>query len=227
MELLTKFPPKSVGAIMTDPPLNRREGAQSNLDAAIDWADPLAALMARALRPGGAAVMMGSTQSMISWEVALARHSMLPMADLTVLWNTGAPKGRNFGSLTTHVRWFVKDGARHTFNDQRSVFSNVIVCSKVPVADRHHPAQKPVELINFLISLLTTRDDLIVDPFCGSGSVLVSAAMCGRRWVGCDTDANCVGVSRRRAARHHLEEAELRPIYLWVNNKLYLIREGE
>jgi DNA modification methylase len=120
------------------------------------------------------------------------------------------------------IKWHIKPGARHTFNSGsvRSIYSNVIVATKVPVHDRVHIAQKPVELTNFLISLLTERDDLIVDPFCGSGSTLVSAAICGRPWLGCDTDKTQCDIAATRTMRHELEEAELRPLHLWVNGRL-------
>ena len=38
-----------------------------------------------------------------------------------------------------------------------------------------HPAPFPVELPQRLMELYTYRGDLVVDPFCGSGSTLVAA----------------------------------------------------
>ena len=52
-----------------------------------------------------------------------------------------------------------------------------------------HPAPFPVELPEQLIRLYTFRDDLVLDPFMGSGSALVAAARLGRRYVGYDLDA--------------------------------------
>ena len=61
-----------------------------------------------------------------------------------------------------------------------------------------HPAPFPVELPEKLIELYTFTDDLVLDPFMGSGSTLVAAARLGRRYVGYDTDRAYVDLARRR-----------------------------
>jgi DNA modification methylase len=63
-----------------------------------------------------------------------------------------------------------------------------------------HPAPFPVELPAKLISLYTFDDDLVLDPFMGSGSALVAAAQLGRRYVGYDTDPAYVEIARTRVA---------------------------
>ena len=63
-----------------------------------------------------------------------------------------------------------------------------------------HPAPFPVELPEQLIRLYTFRDDLVLDPFMGSGSALVAAARLGRRYIGYDLDANYVELARQRVA---------------------------
>ena len=64
-----------------------------------------------------------------------------------------------------------------------------------------HPAPFPVELPEQLIRLYTFTDDLVLDPFMGSGSALVAAARLGRRYVGYDLDPAYVDIARRRVAR--------------------------
>lgn len=63
-----------------------------------------------------------------------------------------------------------------------------------------HPAPFPVELPEQLIRLYTFENDLVLDPFMGSGSALVAAARLGRRYVGYDLDPSYVGIARRRVA---------------------------
>lgn len=141
------------------------------------------------------------------------------MAELTVLWNTGRIQASNFGSLSTHILWFTVPGAGHTWNsDRRAISSNIIVCNKVPTADRLHPAQKPVELTTFLISLLTREGDTVLDPFCGSGSTLVSAKIVGRPYFGFDNNRDCIDTARKRVQQWEIEEEN--PIFLWTNGRL-------
>jgi len=49
-----------------------------------------------------------------------------------------------------------------------------------------HPTQKPEELIRRLIMSSSTRGDLILDPFSGSGTTSVVSEQTGRRWMACD-----------------------------------------
>ena len=63
-----------------------------------------------------------------------------------------------------------------------------------------HPAPFPVELPEQLIRLYTFTDDLVLDPFMGSGSALVAAARLGRRYVGYDLDQEYVEIAERRVA---------------------------
>ena len=69
-----------------------------------------------------------------------------------------------------------------------------------------HPAPFPVELPEQLIRLYTFADDLVLDPFMGSGSSLVAAARLGRRYIGIDLDPDYVELARRRVGE--VEEAE-------------------
>jgi site-specific DNA-methyltransferase (adenine-specific) len=63
-----------------------------------------------------------------------------------------------------------------------------------------HPAPFPVELPERLIRLYTFKDDLVLDPFMGSGSTLVAAARWGRRYVGYDLDPAYVAIAQERVA---------------------------
>lgn len=233
LDLLGLLDTGSVGAVIMDPPffvsIGRAEGWHEQRGAGVDpwsslsktddmvtWSIPLAEQVLRVLRPGGACVVMGGSHSISAWQIAADRVGLSWMAEITVLWNTGKPRARNFGSLTTTVRWHTKPGARHTFNtSKRSIYSNVVICGKVHPLYRVHAAQKPVELTNFLVTLLTNERDLVVDPFCGSGSTLVSAAMCDRRWVGGDTDQDSCEIAKKRVSRYTLEEEDLKPMFFW------------
>jgi site-specific DNA-methyltransferase (adenine-specific) len=63
-----------------------------------------------------------------------------------------------------------------------------------------HPAPFPVELPIRLIHLYTYPDDLVLDPFMGSGTSAVAAIRTGRHFVGYDTDPGYVERAQERAA---------------------------
>lgn len=64
-----------------------------------------------------------------------------------------------------------------------------------------HPAPFPVELPAQLIRLFSFEDDLILDPFMGSGTTLVAASQLRRRFIGYDLDPAFVELARTRVER--------------------------
>ncbi|MGD8113173.1 DNA-methyltransferase [Vibrio sp. TRT 17S01] len=51
---------------------------------------------------------------------------------------------------------------------------------------RGYPTEKPVDLLEVLISQSSTEGELVMDPFFGSGSTLVAAKKLNRNYIGCD-----------------------------------------
>jgi hypothetical protein len=51
-----------------------------------------------------------------------------------------------------------------------------------------HPSRKPIRIITELLGLFTNKDDLVVDPFLGSGTTLIAAERLGRRCIGAELD---------------------------------------
>jgi site-specific DNA-methyltransferase (adenine-specific) len=82
-----------------------------------------------------------------------------------------------------------------------------------------HPAPFPVELPRRLIDLYTYRDDLVLDPFLGSGSTLVAAVRSGRRGVGFDLDPEYVTLAKQRLADECRRLAE-QPVAAWRRSDL-------
>ncbi len=80
-----------------------------------------------------------------------------------------------------------------------------------------HPAPFPVELPQRLIELYTYRDDLVLDPFMGSGTTGVAAVRTGRRFVGYDTETSYVEIAEQRIrveqdrSMHEKDDADLVP----------------
>jgi site-specific DNA-methyltransferase (adenine-specific) len=73
-----------------------------------------------------------------------------------------------------------------------------------------HPAPFPVELPLRLIELYTYYDDLVLDPFMGSGTTAVAALKSGRHFVCYDTDEDYVKAAQERVEVSRRELAEER-----------------
>ncbi len=73
-----------------------------------------------------------------------------------------------------------------------------------------HIAQKPVKLLRALIELTTRPGQLVVDPFCGSGSTLVAAKSSDREFLGFEIDSEAVKVAKERLAPDMFEAAARR-----------------
>jgi site-specific DNA-methyltransferase (adenine-specific) len=76
---------------------------------------------------------------------------------------------------------------------------NVRRCNENPVANLH-PTVKPIELMRWLVRLLTPPDGLVLDPFAGSGSTGAAAILEGARFLGIEREAAYVPIARARIA---------------------------
>jgi site-specific DNA-methyltransferase (adenine-specific) len=62
----------------------------------------------------------------------------------------------------------------------------------------NHPTVKPVELMKYLIKLVTPPNGHVLDPFNGSGSTGMAAVSLGHTYTGCELDPNYLEISRKR-----------------------------
>jgi site-specific DNA-methyltransferase (adenine-specific) len=68
-----------------------------------------------------------------------------------------------------------------------------------------HPAPFPEELPHRLIQLFTFKDDVVLDPFAGSGTTCLAAARAGRRYVGYEVNPDYVQLAQGRIKSLSLE----------------------
>lgn len=61
-----------------------------------------------------------------------------------------------------------------------------------------YPTQKPILLLERIIQIATHEGDVILDPMCGSGTTLVAAKILQRRWIGIDSSAEAIELTRCR-----------------------------
>lgn len=75
---------------------------------------------------------------------------------------------------------------------------DVIRSQRVNGAELVHPNEKPVDLMRQLIESTTAPGSLILDPFAGSGSTLVAAALTGRQYIGIELDPQHHATAQQR-----------------------------
>ena len=63
-----------------------------------------------------------------------------------------------------------------------------------------YPTQKPVLLLERIIEISTEIGDLVLDPFCGSGTTCVAAKLNDRRFIGIDKSADAIQITNERLA---------------------------
>ena len=61
-----------------------------------------------------------------------------------------------------------------------------------------YPTQKPVALLDRIIKASSNAGDVVLDPFCGSGTSLVSAFRNGRKYIGIDANPDAVALAEGR-----------------------------
>ena len=64
-----------------------------------------------------------------------------------------------------------------------------------------YPTQKPLHLMERLISLVTDEGDTVLDPFCGSGSTVLAARLLSRKFIGIDSSKEAIDLTQRRLER--------------------------
>lgn len=139
----------------------------------------------------------------------------------TILWFT---KGENYEFNLDAVRIPQKyPGKRYYKGPNKGDFSgnplgkNPSDVWEIPnVKSRHvektdHPCQFPVALVQRLVRALTKPGELVVDPFMGSGSSAVAAALEARRFSGCDIKKEYIAIARTRVAAIEAGKEVYRP----------------
>ncbi len=63
-----------------------------------------------------------------------------------------------------------------------------------------YPTQKPILLLEKIIEISTDETDVVLDPFCGSGTTLVAAKLLNRAFIGIDISVEAVELTNQRLA---------------------------
>lgn len=98
----------------------------------------------------------------------------------------------NFASRTEFVIFFQK--GRRLINGRRD--DNVLNFKKT--GNNLHPTEKPVDMLEYLISKFSNAGDVVLDPFMGSGSTGVACMNTNREFIGCEIDEGYFSVAEKR-----------------------------
>ncbi|MGL5195496.1 MAG: DNA-methyltransferase [Chroococcales cyanobacterium] len=93
-----------------------------------------------------------------------------------------------------------------------------------------YPTQKPILLLERIIEIATHPGDLILDPFCGSGTTLVAAQLLGRHGIGMDISPDAVKLTQQRLINPIKTASNLlqkgRNSYLTANQEALALLQG-
>ena len=86
----------------------------------------------------------------------------------------------------------------HAGSAPSDVWTDIRPIHNLAVERVGYPTQKPLSLLERIITASTDPGDLVLDPFCGCGTALIAAESLGRRWVGIDLTYLAIGVMNER-----------------------------
>lgn len=137
------------------------------------------------LKKGGNIIIFNDWKNLGKIQEELTRVGCEPKRCL--IWEKTNPtpfnRDRLFVNTMEFMVWAVKKGGKWTFNRQKPNFETGVFY--YPSNSRNlHPTQKSLDLMKEIISILTNKNDLIYDPFAGSGTTGVAAKSLGRRYIG-------------------------------------------
>jgi site-specific DNA-methyltransferase (adenine-specific) len=133
-----------------------------------------------------------SSQEWAGWRVGNLRPSFEP-----ILWFT---KPYKIGTTIANNALIHGVGPYNEYAFLRYVKQpdNIIECRLSPGEGGLHPTQKPVVLMQTLIELTTRKEQIVLDPFAGSGSTLVAAKNLDRLFLGYEINEEYARICNKR-----------------------------
>jgi len=122
-----------------------------------------------------------------------------------IVWDKG-PMGLGWHYRRSYEVVLVgqKKGAACKWYDTTRKIENIIRADKnirkIIPRKNQHPTKKPSELAAFFIGLHSQENDLILDPFCGSGSTGIACQKMGRKFIGIELNPKYCELARKRIA---------------------------
>ncbi len=194
---LKKLETASVDLIITDPPylvnyrdrLGRTIANDDNADAVL----PAIPEMARVLKDGGYMLLFCGWVAVDKFASAWAEAGLRTVGQ--IVWT------KNYASRSYHTEcrhesaWLLAKG-----KPSRPQTPVADVRPWVYSGNRSHPTEKAVEILTPIIRAYSQAGDMVLDPFSGSGSTSVAAALEGRNSIGIELEERYCTLARTRIA---------------------------
>ena len=224
LELLLKVKEKSVDMILADPPycsggmsitarkskphlkyqsssvkshFKNYQGDSRDQRSALLWGSLWLSLCLKGLKQGGSALVF------CDWRQLANTIDMLQAGGFIyrgcIVWNKGnaIPQPNSFRQTCEYVIWGTKGDIDHKPKPDSKYLPGCYNISTVSSKNRFHMNQKPVELLEQLISL-TPENGTVLDPFMGSGSTGVACVNTNRNFIGMELDEHYFEVAQNR-----------------------------
>jgi DNA modification methylase len=202
LELMKDIPNNSIDMIITDPPYStpvitaygrKKEKNYGDLSIQKNFFLQFKNEIERILKDQSAVFIFCDTRSYpILYEVFYNwQTSQLLIWDKMKI-GLGSP----FRKQYEFIYFLSPDYGLHFKNGK--TYSDILKYKAVPSKKRLIGSQKPLNLIKELIEAFTYKNDLILDPFLGSGTTIVAAKMLKRNYIGIEINEKYCEIARQR-----------------------------
>lgn len=195
VELLKEFPSESVDLVVTDPPYlanyHDRLGRTLEHDIRGDWLEPAFCEIARVLKNNRFCISFYGWHRADLFLSAWKKAGLYPVGQ--IVWVKRYDSAQRFLRYRHEGAYLLAKG--HPQPEERPLPD---VLRWRYTGNKLHPTEKPVMAITPLIRHFSREDELVLDPFMGSGSILVAARKLGRRVVGIELNQDVYRVAVER-----------------------------
>lgn len=187
IKLMESMPDNSIDVIITDPPY----GINGNYNSFVDTKENLKSLIEQFL-PQAKRIA-----KLVAIMTGVKNMELYNGCDWRLAWVV--PAGNGMGpwgfNCWTPISVYGKDPyLEKSLGSRPDTFVD-----KSPKRKGYcHPYEKPESIMDWLINRLSFQNQIIFDPFMGSGTTGVSALKYGRKFIGCELDSEYFKVSEKR-----------------------------
>jgi adenine-specific DNA-methyltransferase len=195
-EVLATLPEASVDFVLTDPPylVNYRDRKGRTVQGDIDdrWLRPAFEQIHRVMKPNTLCLSFYGWIHAEKFLSAWKSVGLRPVGHLVFVKSYVA--GTGFVQRRHEQAMLLAKGSPSL---PMEAPADVVPWGRY-TGNKLHATQKPVELLQRLLRAFTQPGDVVLDPFCGSGSTLVAANLEGRRAIGIEKDAEVYHIAKER-----------------------------